>query len=99
MLGRGIQVAGFVETSPQSSGVLGLPIVDWAALAQKAPNAQIAIGILNRGMPYDQLLQIAKQAGFTDLLMPWDTYDKFAKELGWRFWPRSHRCGLVTPGR
>ncbi len=86
MLGRGIQVAGFVETSPKSSAVLDLPIVDWATLGQKAPNAQIAIGILNRGMPYDQLIQIAKQAGFTDLLMPWDTYDQFDKELGWRFW-------------
>ena len=86
MQGRGIKVAGFVETSPKSVAVLDLPVVNWTVLASKASNAQIALGILNRGMPYDHLLDIAKQAGFTDILMPWETYDLFEKELGWRFW-------------
>lgn len=84
--GRGMKVAGFVETSPKSNAVLDLPIVDWRVLSSQAPQAQIAMGILNRGTPYDQLIAIANQAGFTDILMPWDSYNLFEKELGWRFW-------------
>jgi FkbM family methyltransferase len=83
---RGINVAGFVETSPKTNETLGLPIIDWAALAHRDPNAQLALGIFNRSTPYDQLASIAKDAGFPNLLMPWSTYDQFGKEMGWRFW-------------
>lgn len=86
MLGRGISVAGFVETTPQTTSILNLPVVDWSTLVSTSPNAQIALGILNRSTPYDELLNIAAKAGFTDVLMPWDTYDVFENELGWRFW-------------
>jgi FkbM family methyltransferase len=86
MLGRGISVAGFVETTPQTTSILNLPVVEWSTLVSTSPNAQIALGILNRSTPYDELLNIAANAGFTDVLMPWDTYDVFEKELGWRFW-------------
>ncbi len=86
MLHHGIKVSGFVETSPQINSVLDLPIVEWAELKRRAPNAQLALGILNRGAPYDKLIQIAQSAGFLDMLMPWETYDLFGKELGWRFW-------------
>jgi FkbM family methyltransferase len=95
MVARGIAVAGFVETMPNSANVLNLPVVDWTQLLKIDKNAQLALGILNRSTPYDNLVKIAQNAGFANLLMPWDTYDIFEKELGWRFW-LSKRSFLVA---
>ena len=83
---QGITVAGFVETSPQKTEALGLPVVDWPTLASKAPHAQLALGILNHRTPYSQLIAIATQAGFAPPLMTWEIYDQFGPALGWRFW-------------
>jgi len=83
---NGINVAGFVETAPQSASILNLPVVNWETLSKNDTKAQLALGILNRSTPYDNLVKIATEAGFTNMLMPWDTYDVFEKELGWRFW-------------
>ncbi len=85
MQAQGRAVAGFVETTPRSATVQGLPVVDWAALARQAPQAQLALGIFNRDTPYDQLARLAGAAGFT-LHMPWAFYEQFAPTLGWRFW-------------
>ncbi|MFK0036581.1 FkbM family methyltransferase [Pseudomonas monteilii] len=83
---QGFVVGGFVETSPRSDRVAGLPVVNWQQLSQDAPTAQVALGILNRDTPYDALLGIAAKAGFANLLMPWDLYEQFSGALGWRFW-------------
>lgn len=95
MQANGIVVAGFVETAPKCTNISDLPVVNWEVLSKNQPKAQVALGILNRSTPYDHLTQIATKAGFTNMLMPWDTYDIFEKELGWRFW-LSKRDFLVS---
>ncbi|PYB79367.1 FkbM family methyltransferase [Pseudomonas sp. LB-090624] len=83
---QGIAVGGFVETSPRIDSALGLPVLNWQALARQAPEAQLALGIFNRDAPYDELLSIVAEAGFAKPLMPWELYEQFASALGWRFW-------------
>lgn len=86
MQSSGIKVAGFVETKPQVTQVMSLPVVDWATLAQKDRRGQLALGIFNRNTPYDQLVAIPLNAGFEKPLMPWDAYAQFNAGLGWRYW-------------
>lgn len=82
----GFDVAGFIETTPRERMVLGLPVVSWAELEPEHVKAQLAVGIFNRGMPLDELANLASAAGFTEIRMPWDIYAQFGKHLGWRFW-------------
>lgn len=93
---QGIIVAGFVETTPRVQVVAGLPVLSWQALAQHHPDAQLALGMLNRDTPYDQLLEIVAKAGFAPPLMPWQLYGQFATELGWRFWLGCRRSVLAA---
>ena len=86
MQAQGMAVAGFVETTPRTDSALGLPVLNWNALARQAPAAQLALGIFNRDTPYDQLQALAAAAGFGPPLMPWTLYEPLAKALGWRFW-------------
>lgn len=86
MQAQGIAVAGFVETAPRTDAALGLPVLDWSALAREAPQAQLALGIFNRDTPYDQLLALPAAAGLPPPLMPWTLYESLAQALGWRFW-------------
>lgn len=86
MSSRGIKVSGFVETIPLASSTLDLPVIDWATLAKRSDKVQLALGIFNRAAPFDELAALAFKAGFDNVLMPWDTYDIFFQELGWRFW-------------
>ena len=51
MQAQGLAVAGFVETTHQAPEVQGLPVLDWPALARTAPQAQLALGLLNRRTP------------------------------------------------
>ena len=77
---------GFIETKPKLNQLLGLPVLPWEQLTAENKQAQLAIGIFNRGMPLDGLHKLAEDSGFTDIFMPWDIYEKFGKSLGWRFW-------------
>lgn len=84
--GLGYEVGGFIETKPKSSSVLDRPVLSWSDLHPKHQDVQLALGIFNRGMAFDQLLEVAAVAGYPDVLMPWDLYRQFGTELGWRFW-------------
>lgn len=86
LLEAGFDVAGFIETTPRETTVLGLPVVSWGQLEPEHLKAQLVVGIFNRGMPLDQLVELASAAGFTKALMPWDVYAQFGERLGWRFW-------------
>lgn len=86
MQAQGIDVKGFVETTPHVPSVLGLPVVNWDELAREHPQAQLALGIFNRDTPYDELLDLVARAGFAPPLMPWAIYEQFSQALGWRFW-------------
>jgi FkbM family methyltransferase len=90
MQAQGTAVAGFVETTPRTATVQGLPVLDWNALAREAPQTQLALGIFNRDTPYDQLLALPAAAGFNPPLMPWTLYEPLAQTLGWRFWLSPH---------
>jgi FkbM family methyltransferase len=82
----GYSVAGFVETSPSTHQVLGLPLVNWQQWSPTHHAAPLCIGIFNRGMPLDELEKLARQNGATDVFLPWDVYHLFKQNLGWRFW-------------
>lgn len=86
LIARGFDVAGFVETMPQRDTVNGLPLLAWGDLSHSQRQSQIAIGIYNRGMPLDELAALARSHGATQLFFPWDLYDQFEAELGWRYW-------------
>lgn len=92
---NGIEVAGFVETNPNTTKILEKSLLNWEDLAKYFPEAQIALGIFNRNTPFNRLIKIAEQSGFTNLIMPWDSYEKFSKQLGWRYW-LSKRSDLIA---
>lgn len=83
---QGFRVCGFVETRPQASQLLGLPVLDWPQWSAVGCEAQLVLGIYNRGMALDALDGVARAAGATDLFMPWDVYSQFQAQLGWRYW-------------
>jgi FkbM family methyltransferase len=80
------QVQGFIDSNPKSDSILGLPVLSWRDLQPEQLVSQLIIGIFNRETPLDELESIAKSAGFDEILMPWDLYAQFPKQLGWRFW-------------
>lgn len=82
----GHSVAGFVETKPSASEVMGLPVLDWPQWAAAHAGAPVCVGIFNRGMPLDQLEAIARQAGAQDVFLPWDLYRTVKTQMDWRFW-------------
>jgi FkbM family methyltransferase len=86
LIDEGFNLLGFVETKPKADQVLGLPVLAWEQLSLDDRKAQLAIGIFNRGMPFDGLKKLAEDAGFSDVFMPWNIYEEFGESLGWRFW-------------
>lgn len=83
---QGFRVCGFVETRPAAVQVLGLPVLDWQRWSELAPQPQLVLGIYNRDMALDTLEGVARAAGATDVFMPWDIYNQFKAQLGWRYW-------------
>jgi len=82
----GHSVAGFVETKPAASDLIGLPVLGWQQWAGAHAAAPLCIGIFNRGTPLDQLEALARQSGAEDVYLPWDLYNLLKTQLGWRFW-------------
>lgn len=85
---QGFTLAGFVETTPKTDSVLDLPVRSWQQLTADERRGQLAVGIYNRGMPFDGLAGLALDAGFAegDVLLPYHLYAQFEAELGWRYW-------------
>ena len=83
---QGFAVAGFVESRPRAEAVLGLSVVTWAQLSAEQRQAQLAIGVYNRGAPLDELVALAQVAQCYDIFLPWDLYAQFEAALGWRYW-------------
>jgi FkbM family methyltransferase len=86
MRARGIEVAGFVETVPGKTSALGLDVVDWKTLASREKQAQLVLGMFNHRHSFDKVVRIPVEAGFQVPLMPWELYEQFGDELGWRYW-------------
>lgn len=85
---QGYLLAGFVETAPRQDSVLGLPVRSWQQLGDADRAAQLAVGIFNRGMPFDGLFELGRTAGFAAdaVFLPWHLYAQFEQQLGWRYW-------------
>lgn len=49
-------------------------------------NTQLLIGIFNRDTPFSKLLTQATNTGFQIVFMPWEYYERFQTDLGWRYW-------------
>lgn len=49
-------------------------------------HAQLLIGIFNRDTAFSKLLSDATIAGFDTVFMPWEYYERFQTDLGWRYW-------------
>jgi FkbM family methyltransferase len=83
---KGIEVKGFVQTEPTASYVDDLPVLAWSELSAKDRLMALVIGIFNRDTPLDELIRLAHKFECNNIIMPWDFYAQFEKELGWRFW-------------
>jgi FkbM family methyltransferase len=83
---KGFEVAGFVDNSTHGVTALGLPVLDWRTLCSKAPGAQVALGMLNHYVGFQDLVTDVPAEFLGTLLMPWDTYEVLSEELGWRYW-------------
>ena len=98
---QGVEVKGFVQTKPTASYVDDLPVRAWSDLSTIDRSMALVIGIFNRDTPLDGLVCLALDAGHKHIVMPWDFYAQFGKELGWRFWLanpdllRSHTTDLT----
>jgi len=84
--GVGHAVAGFVETRPVVTEVMGLSVLNWQQWSSAHCDAALCIGIFNRSMPLDELQALAQGHGARDVYLPWDLYHRLEHELGWRFW-------------
>jgi hypothetical protein len=79
-------VAGFIETNPKQKIAYSLPVYSWKDLSSEDFSAQILMGIFNRDIPFDGLKNIAMNAGFKNIFMPWDMSSQLEEELGWKYW-------------
>lgn len=82
----GHPVAGFVETKPSAPEVMGLPVLDCAQWTGAHSAAPLCLGILNRGMPLDQLKALAQKSGAQNVYLPWNFYRSLKPQMCWRFW-------------
>ena len=83
---QGFDVQGFIQTKSGTQQAMGVQILDWQQWATVRFDVQLVIGAFNRGMPLDELGGIARAAGASDIFMPWDIYNQFEAQMGWRYW-------------
>lgn len=86
LLAQGYPVAAFIETNPKMDSVLGVPVISWGQLTPEHRQAQLVMGIFNHRSPFLSLRELSREHGFDRIWMPWEIYNQFATELGWRFW-------------
>lgn len=79
-------ILGFIDSHNKSQSIDGTPVFSWSQLAELDLSAQLLIGVFNREVPFDSLKQIALDAGFNKILMPWDLFEELGEDLGWRYW-------------
>lgn len=96
---NGLEVCGFVETAPKLPRVMDLPVLSWPDIAANGRQLDLVLGIFNRDMPFDELVHLASSAGFPDIFMPWEVYDQFGADLGWRYWLGSRQTLIENLGR
>ncbi len=83
---KGITVRAFIQTSPQSSNLDGIPVRAWTECSDGEKDLPLLISIFNRDTPFDMLVALANNAGFHRIALPYDIYAQFGGLLGWRYW-------------
>jgi FkbM family methyltransferase len=83
---NGITVKAFIQTTPTADSIDGIAVRSWIGLSEYERNLPLLIGIFNRDTPFDGLVTLASNAGFHRIILPYDIYAQFGKELGWRYW-------------
>jgi FkbM family methyltransferase len=82
----GFEVSAFVETNPKAQFVHGIPVYKLSNIPSLSLNAQLVIGIFNRSTPYQEIHSLACSQGFKEIFFPWQLFDNFSEDFGWRYW-------------
>ena len=86
LIKNGFKVDGFIDSKPNHKTVDGIPVLQFSDLPTLTLNSQVIMGIYNRATPLNKLRDILLGSGFENIFMPWDIYDQFSVDLGWRYW-------------
>jgi FkbM family methyltransferase len=97
---QGVSVIGFLDQQAKSGSAWhGVPIMtadDPALSAAQRQQAHVVIGIFNAYVEIPPILTLLKTLGYGRVTSFLELHDRFAAELGDRFWltSRSYYCGL-----
>lgn len=83
---NGIEVAAFVQSAPTAKLCDAKHVFNWTQIPINYRNLPILIGVHNRSVPSQYLVELARGAGFSQILTPTMYYQQFRNELGWRYW-------------
>jgi FkbM family methyltransferase len=83
---HGYAIQGFINTSPKENVVNEIPVFSLEDIRQQDLSAPVLVCIFNRDTPLDSLENNIRNKGFKEVFMPWDIYQEFGKELGWKYW-------------
>jgi len=84
LINQGYKVWGFIVSRKNSSSLLDRPILEWHE--SRTSNATIVVGTFSHNVSYNQILKEIELNGYANPVMPWELYDQFSNELGWRYW-------------
>jgi len=79
-------IQGFINSKPSAQFVDDLPVYALQDIQAEDLSAQVVISVFNRDTPLDSLMNMISSKGFQDIRMPWDVYQEFGDELGWKYW-------------
>lgn len=82
----GFKVSAFVETNPVSQFLDQIPVYKLTECPSELLNCQLVVGIFNRSAAYKEINDLVVCKGFKRIFFPWQVYEKFSTELGWRYW-------------
>lgn len=82
---KGATIKGFIETNPQKSTWVDLPVLSVSAVRPDAKD-QVAIGIFNRESAYGDISDLIRDAGVGNVHWPFDFYAQIVDEIGSRYW-------------
>jgi FkbM family methyltransferase len=86
LIKNGFKVDGFIDSKPNQKSVNGAPVFQFSNLSSLDLSSQVIMGVYNRETPLNKLRDVLKDSGFENIFMPWDIYDQFSLDLGWRYW-------------
>lgn len=83
LIDKGYNLQGFVVSNQSSIlEIFDKPVTTW----KHGIKGQVVMGIYNQNYSYQKLLLEIQDNCDADIFMPWEIYDQFHQELGWRYW-------------